>query len=69
MRAIALSTYSSVADLDMARQISPKIKKLSLEERKKLALEGKRLLEAARARNKKVSVPPSSIMTSKHAPS
>lgn len=32
IRAIALSTFSAVADVDMARQISPKIKKLITEE-------------------------------------
>jgi len=39
--------------------------KLSLDERKKLALEGKRLLDLARAKNKKVSAPPSTITTTK----
>ncbi|KAL7488390.1 hypothetical protein ACHAW6_013974 [Cyclotella cf. meneghiniana] len=37
--------------------------KLSAEERKRLALEGRRLLEAARHRNKGVLAPPASIVT------
>ncbi|KAL9186891.1 hypothetical protein ACHAXT_010611 [Thalassiosira profunda] len=42
---------------------------LSLEERKKLAERGRRLLDAARARNKKVVAPPASITTSRRGPS
>ena len=42
--------------------------KLSLEERKKLAIEGKRLLDAARAKSKKVIAPPTTITTSGPAP-
>ena len=38
-------------------------KQLTTEERKKLALEGRKLLEAARAKRKKVVGPPSSITT------
>lgn len=41
--------------------------KLTLEERKKLAMEGKRLLNAARAKSKKVISPPTTITTSRPA--
>jgi hypothetical protein len=37
--------------------------KLSAEERRRLALEGRRLLEAARKKNKGVLAPPASIVT------
>ena len=37
--------------------------KLSLDERKKLAVEGKRLLDAARAKQKSVIAPPTTVTT------
>eukprot|EP00970_Alexandrium_tamarense_P018266 scaffold13325_cov287-Alexandrium_tamarense.AAC.10 len=63
----SLSSHSSI-NKQVNRGKVLGTQKLSMEERKKLALEGRRLLEAARARNKRVTAPPSSIMTSKPAP-
>ena len=48
---------------------SKRTQKLPPDDRQRLAMEGKRLLDAARARNKRVIAPPTSITTSRRAPS
>ena len=79
-----ISTPTSVADrsqddslserADVKKQIlrgkaKLETQKLSLDERKKLALQGKKLLDAARKQNKKVLAPPTTITTSRqHVP-
>ena len=60
----SLSSRASVKNQIKLGKARFETQKLSLEERKQLALEGKRLLNAARAQRKNVFAPPTTITTS-----
>ena len=60
----SLSSRASVKKQIQRGKAKLGTQKISLDERKRLALEGKRLLAAARAKNKKVIAPPATIITS-----
>ena len=64
----SLSSRASVKNQIKLGKARFETQKLSLEERKKLALEGKRLLNAARAQRRNVLAPPTTITTSNPPP-
>ncbi|KAL3768878.1 hypothetical protein ACHAW5_003350 [Stephanodiscus triporus] len=64
----SLSSRASIKNQIKLGRARFETQKLSLEERKKLAIEGKRLLSAARAQRKNVLAPPTTITTSKPPP-
>jgi hypothetical protein len=64
----SLSSRASVKDQIKLGRARFETQKLSLDERKKLALEGQRLLNAARAQRKSVFAPPTTITTSSSLP-
>ena len=59
----SLGSRSSIKKQVQRERTKLGTKQLTTEERKKLALEGRKLLEAARAKRKKIVGPPSSITT------
>ena len=64
----SLGSRSSIKKQVQRGRVKLGTKQLTSEERKKLALEGRKLLEAARAKRKKVVGPPSSITTNNNKP-
>jgi hypothetical protein len=64
----SLSSRASVKNQIKLGKARLETQKLSLEERKRLALEGKQLLNAARAQRKNVFAPPATITTSRPPP-